>query len=155
MSRLVLSRIKHDANATQGELTLDGVRLCYTLENRPPRDEGVKEPGLSRIPAGTWPLQLRTEGGFHTRYASMFGAAHHGMVEILIPGWKYVLFHIGNYHSDTDGCVLLGSELGTSPAKGLCVWRSRDAYREVYPRLLEAVRNGASLVIEDEGECRA
>lgn len=150
MSDLVLQRVKFDANATQGILTLNGERLCVTLENRPPREVGVKEPGLSRIPAGTHGLRLRDEGGFYNRYTNKW-AWHRDMIEIVLPGWKYVLFHVGNYHTDTHGCVLVGKTPGQSEQFGLCVWSSVKAYKRIYPVLHAIAARGGVLVVRDEG----
>lgn len=149
MPDLILQRLKHDENATQGELILRGQHLCYTLENRPPRTPGVKEPGLSRIPAGVHRLGLRGVGKFYNRYTKRW-AWHGPMVEILLPGWQYVLFHCGNYHDQTDGCVLVGSELGAHADKGLAVWASRPAYARAYPDLLGLARRGADFEVRDE-----
>jgi hypothetical protein len=148
-NRLVLHRLKHDDKATQGELRLDGERLCYTLENRPPHVPGVKEPGLSRIPAGLHRLITRSVGRFNTTYRKQY-AWHGPMIEILLPGWTAVLFHKGNYHYDTDGCVLLGDALGQHDEHGLTVWSSGDAYARVYPALLELAEAGEALEIRDE-----
>ena len=149
MSELILQRLSHDDKATQGELILDGEHLAYTLENRPPRVPGVKEPGRSRIPAGTYPLGLRDEGGFFNRYTERWNW-HGPMVEIHLTGWKWVLFHVGNYHFNTDGCVLVGSDLGTHAEHGLSVWRSGAAYARTYPELLDIARQGGSLSVRDE-----
>ncbi|MAC38201.1 MAG: hypothetical protein CMH93_01530 [Oceanicaulis sp.] len=148
MPELVLQRLEHDDRATLGELMLDGRRLCYTLENRPPRQPGVKEPGDSRIPAGDWALGLREEGGFYNRHRARW-PWHGPMVEILLPGWQWVLFHTGNYHTDTAGCVLTGESYGDSD-RGLAVWQSRVAYVRVYPELLDLARQGGRLIVRDE-----
>ena len=71
------------------------------------------------------------------------------MVEILLPGWQWVLFHTGNYHTDTAGCVLVGESYGDSD-RGLAVWRSRRAYVRVYPELLALARQGGALDVRDE-----
>ena len=146
---LVLQRLKHDDKATQGELYLDGALICRTLENRPPVVPGVKEPGESRIPAGRYPLRLRTEGGFFTRYTRKW-AWHGAMAEIVIPGWQYVLFHIGNYHKDTAGCILVGESHGQSDQYGLAVWRSTAAYRRVYSALMGFGESRDILSVRDE-----
>jgi len=147
---LVLQRIRHDDQATQGNLYLAGKRLCSTLENRPPKTPGVKEPGSSRIPEGRWQLRLRAEGGFYQRYTKRW-AWHGAMVEIVLPGWKHVLFHVGNYAENTDGCVLVGKTLGEHEEEGLAVWASREAYEEVYPTLLSLASEGGFLEVRDEG----
>jgi hypothetical protein len=72
------------------------------------------------------------------------------MVEILLRGWSYVLFHIGNFHTDTAGCVLVGETHGEGK-DGLVVSRSAAAYRAVYPALLTLARSGGELIVRDEG----
>lgn len=146
---LVLQRERQDANATQGSLLLDGQLLCRTLENRAPVRPGVKEPGQSRIPAGTWQLGLRCTGGFFNRYTARWDW-HGPMVEVLLPGWKYVLFHVGNYHYNTDGCVLVGESFLRHPSAGLAVGQSRAAYERVYPQLRALAEAGAALTVKDE-----
>ena len=145
MSNLELIRFETDDHATLGELVRDGVRLCYTLENRPPKVEGVKEPGKSRIPPGTYPLIARTIGGFHQRYTERWDW-HGPMIEIQLEGWDAVLFHCGNTHHDTAGCVLLGESYGDTAA-GLTIFRSRAAYEAVYPVLTDAAMSGGRLVV--------
>ncbi|TGY87369.1 hypothetical protein E5163_14975 [Marinicauda algicola] len=147
---LLLVRLRHDHAATLGELHFHGARLCYTLEDRPPKIPGVKEPGQSRIPAGRWPLRLRAEGGFHARYTARWDW-HREMVEIVLPGWKYVLFHVGNTHEDTQGCILTGSAPAVFDG-ALAVSRSAAAYEAVYPTLRERARAGGFLTILDEKE---
>ena len=53
--------------------------LCYTLEDQA---QTQKVWGETRIPAGTYNLSLRKEGGFHTRYAAKFGSFHQGMIHV-------------------------------------------------------------------------
>ena len=52
--------------------------LAYTLEDE---QRDVKVYGETRIPAGTYKLKLREEGGFHNKYLARYGADwHHGMI---------------------------------------------------------------------------
>ena len=60
-----------------------------------------------------------------------------------------MLFHTGNYHTDTAGCVLTGESYGDSD-RGLAVWQSRVAYVRVYPELLDLARQGGRLIVRDE-----
>lgn len=147
--QLVLQRLRHDARATQGELMLGDERLCYMLENRPPRVAGVKEPGLSRIPAGVYPLRVRRHGRFYFDYKSRW-RWFDGIAEILLPGWSDVLIHIGNYHKDTRGCPLTGTSLGEHAEFGLCVWGSSEAYARSYRDVIERAARGESIDIRDE-----
>lgn len=150
---IILERLKHDAHATLGRLYHGPFLLCYTLENRPPKIPGMKEPGRSRIPAGRYPLTLRRVGNFHSDYQDRF-PWHEAMIEIELPGWDAVLFHIGNYHRDTAGCVLTGEQPGKD-AEGdgsLTVWGSRAAYEDAYPKLLAHAKAGGTVTVQDEKE---
>jgi hypothetical protein len=157
MPDLLLQRREHDGHATLGRLHAPdnhgGWRpIAWTLENRPPRQPGVKEAGKSRIPAGEHRLGLRAVGGFYERYTNRWPSWHGPMVEVLLPGWKYVLFHTGNYHRHTDGCILVGDDHGRdlSGDGALAVWKSRMAYQRIYPFLLTVGRAVGTIRIEDE-----
>lgn len=110
--------------------------LCYTLEDQA---QTTKVYGETRIPAGTYNLTLRTEGGFHTRYLSKFGGEFHkGMIYVNeVPNFEYILWHIGNTDDDTAGCLLLGK---TQQAN--FIGSSGDAYKDVYPKVRDAILYG-------------
>ena len=80
--------------------------LCYTLEDEHREDKIMSE---TRIPAGTYKLKFRNEGGFHNKYSKRFSSIHKGMLEVCdVPNFKYILIHCGNDDSHTAGCLLLG-----------------------------------------------
>ena len=110
--------------------------LCYTLEDQA---QTTKVYGETRIPAGTYNLTLRTEGGFHTRYLDKFGGEFHkGMIYVNdVPDFEYILWHIGNTDDDTAGCLLLGK---TQQAN--FIGSSGDAYKAVYPKIRDAILYG-------------
>ena len=110
--------------------------LCYTLEDQA---QTTKIYGETRIPAGTYNLTLRTEGGFHTRYLAKFGGEFHkGMIYVNdVPDFEYILWHIGNTDDDTAGCLLLGK---TQQAN--FIGSSGDAYKDVYPKIRDAILYG-------------
>ena len=79
---LTLWRYSSDRDSTLGLLleTRDtgGRRLlCYTCEDA---HHTVKQHGQTRIPAGTYRILLRSEGGMSQRYRQQFGGAHRGML---------------------------------------------------------------------------
>lgn len=110
--------------------------LCYTLEDQA---QTTKVYGETRIPAGTYNLTLRAEGGFHTRYLAKFGGDwHKGMIYVNeVPNFEYILWHIGNTDDDTAGCLLLGK---TQQAN--FIGSSGDAYKDVYPKVRDAILYG-------------
>ena len=150
MADLILERIKHDDVSTLGRLYHGPLFLCYVLEDRPPLVPGVKEPGVSRIPAGEWELRPRDEGRIHATYCERW-KWHEAMVEIVLPGWSYVMFHAGNNHEQTEGCPLVG-EAYVHTDNGYVVTHSRRAYKAVYPTLIHCARQGQKLTIIDETE---
>ena len=122
--------------------------LCYTLEDE---QRDVKVWGETRIPAGTYKLELRTEGGFHNRYLSRYGASFHkGMIWVKdVPGFEWILWHAGNTDEQTAGCLLLGnSQESNIVKKDGFIGASRDAYVFVYPRVVAAIESGLNVEVE-------
>tara|TARA_R110002020_G_scaffold75639_1_gene192334 strand:- start:216 stop:569 length:354 start_codon:yes stop_codon:yes gene_type:complete len=78
--------------------------LAYTLEDE---QRDVKVWGETRIPAGTYKLKLREEGGFHNKYLNKYGEIFHkGMIHVQdVPGFEYILWHTGNTDEHTAGCL--------------------------------------------------
>jgi hypothetical protein len=145
-------RVSSQKDSTSGLLfdVSNGKRtfLCYTLEDE---QRDVKVWGETRIPAGTYKLGLRTEGGFHNRYLSRYGADFHkGMIHVLdVPGFEWILWHSGNTDENTAGCLLLGNtQTSNLIAKDGFIGSSRDAYKLVYPRVLSAIESGLNVEVE-------
>ena len=78
--------------------------LAFTLEDEF-RKEKVKHE--TRIPAGTYAIEFRTEGGFHERYLKKYKSPfHRGMLHLQdVPGFEYILIHSGNHDGHTSGCL--------------------------------------------------
>ena len=122
--------------------------LAYTLEDE---QRDVKVWGETRIPAGTYKLELRTEGGFHNRYLNKYGNTFHkGMIHVQdVPGFEYILWHTGNTDEHTAGCLILGNtQTNNRIAKDGFVGNSVDAYKFVYPRVAAAIEAGLSVEVE-------
>ena len=71
---------------------------------------------------------------------------HQGMVEIRgIPNFTLVFFHIGNYHTNTRGCLLTGSyyQLINGDYR---VLHSADAYKRTYATLLSQLETGNEIM---------
>lgn len=108
--------------------------LAFTLEDEA---RTLKVAGETRIPAGRYRITLRKEGGFHNRYSRKFPEMHQGMLWVRnVPNFTYVLIHIGNDDDDTAGCLLVGSSADKDAG---FVGRSTQAYKEVYPRIRDAL----------------
>lgn len=116
---LTLHRRWKTEKSTIGELSIDGDRFCYTLEDevRPP---GVKIPGETAIPEG--------------RYRVVFDWSPKNkrlMPHILdVPMFTRILIHAGNTDVDTEGCVLVGFRSDTN-----LIAESKKAFDALYPIL--------------------
>ena len=73
---IVVKRFADNGNATLGILYVNGVFECFTVEDE---ERDVKVSGETRVPEGVYAINLRSEGGFHTKYASKYGSMHKGM----------------------------------------------------------------------------
>jgi len=148
---LRVDRIESDNESTLGRLYLDGRFQCWTLEDQ--YRTGPKVRGETRIPAGTYQVGFRTEGGFHAQYAETYGAKfgpdwHKGMLHVTnVPGFDYILIHVGNSHDDTAGCLLVGHQ--HSKVNGYhYIGSSRPAYEALYPLVRQALLAGEEVLIE-------
>ncbi|MDB2613359.1 DUF5675 family protein [bacterium] len=121
--------------------------LCYTLE-----DEArvLKVKGETRVPAGTYKIELRKEGGFHEKYSKRYGGFHVGMLHIInVPGFEYILIHTGNTDEHTAGCLLVGdSQENNVIIKDGFVGKSGNAYKRIYPRIAKEIEKGEEVTIE-------
>jgi len=135
---LLLQRMGHDDLSTTSELSLDGQTQCFVLENGP---QEKKIPGKTRIPAGRYRLELKTVGSsrFDARMSKLMGRSHKGMIRLRdVPDFSEILIHCGNYHTDTEGCLLVGDRLGFHNGTN-AVWQSNAAYKAVYPFIADAI----------------
>ena len=96
---MTLQRAHHKADVTIGMLSIEGVEHSpiYTLEN-PWKDN---KPWVSSIPIGDYAV---------TRWIS---PNHGDCFKIFeVDGRTDILIHIGNFETETSGCVLVGMSSG-------------------------------------------
>jgi hypothetical protein len=138
-----LLRIAEGEHTTLGQLYINNLFQCYILEDKM-RDEKI--PGETAIPAGTYRLALNRMAGMNISYHNRYVALHRGMIEITgIPNFNLVFIHIGNYHTDTRGCLLTGSyyQLINDDYR---VLHSATAYKKAYTVLLNQLEQGNELI---------
>jgi hypothetical protein len=135
---ILVDRFISDHDSTISRVSINGKYECFGLEDEFRAD---KVPGETRIPAGTYKIKLRTEGGFHNRYADHYKKAHKGMLHIEdVPNFTHILIHCGNTDEDTAGCLLLGSSANTAVGD-MSISSSRLAYQTFYPKVCDAAQN--------------
>lgn len=93
---ILLKRKKFLADRTIGELTINGMFKCYTLEDTV-RPEGVKIPGETAIPAGTYTVIVTRSPTFKRSLPLLLN----------VPGFAGVRIHGGNTPEHTRGCILV------------------------------------------------
>jgi Family of unknown function (DUF5675) len=79
------------ATSCKGELFIDGVFTCYTLE-RP------EEGSIVAIPSGTYQIELKFSPHFQRVLPHLLD----------VPGRTDILMHGGNKPEDSLGCILCG-----------------------------------------------
>ncbi len=148
--KLLLLRYSTTEEDTMGLLYIDGVLVCYTLEDE---QRTVKVFGETRIPSGTYKLIPRESGPrFYERYVKRW-SWHRGMIELEnVPNFTAILIHPGNKDDDTAGCILVGNtaKVNTINPGEMNLLDSTDCYKRIYPLIIEEVEQGeAELEIRD------
>jgi len=104
-----LERFRYTDKSTIGEITLDGNRICYSLELSCRKgDEG----GRLAIPPGKYPILMTHSPKFKRK-----------MPLIDVPGREGIRFHPANSPDELDGCVAPGMRYEEDR-----VWDSRKAF---------------------------
>lgn len=131
---LTLNRKIKDNITSIGEMLIDGVFDCFTLEDK---DRGLTQfMQLSEVEK----LKVQNETAIPTgRYevAINYSNRFKRLMPILlnVPDYAGVRIHWGNYCKDTDGCILLG----TTKDKDF-IGHSVDAFNAFMEKLTEALK---------------
>jgi hypothetical protein len=149
--QLEVLRFSSEADSTNGLLfdITNGQRkfLSYTLEDEYRKEKIMSE---TRVPAGTYNVTLRTEGGFYQDYTERFGSDFNkGMLWVRdVPGFEYILIHIGNTDDDTSGCLLVGDTQNNNQiTKDGFIGSSTNNYKRIYPPIAEVLSNNGIVSI--------
>lgn len=146
----VVIRYSNNGNDSLSLFFINSSFQHYIIEDEF-RTEKVK--GETRIPAGIYPLSLRTEGGFHERFINhkdqRIRKMHEGMIWIQnVPGFDFILYHTGNTEKDTEGCLLCGDKINNNVIAPGFLEQSVEAYVRTYPRLLNYIKKSPVPVIQ-------
>lgn len=130
-----LRRIYFGKTATIGELYLDGVRECHTLED-PVRDgdDGILQKeekiyGETAIPAGRYEIILSFSNRFNRLLPLLLN----------VPHFQGIRIHPGNKPEHTHGCILVGNWEGGDKE---IIGDSRATFARIFVRILEASAHG-------------
>jgi hypothetical protein len=120
---MTLNRFIFTDNSTIGDLSLDGIHQCWSLE----LSARVKEGRKVCIPAGRYEILIQWSSRFNMNTPHLLN----------VPGRTFIEIHPGNKPSDTEGCILLGQTKDVD-----WVGSSRAAYKELLPKLEDKLTKG-------------
>lgn len=135
---LKLNRVNKGVKSTIGELYIDNVSFCNTLEDT---DRGLKQAdSLASIQLAKVQNQTAIPIGRYEVIIDMSTRFQKLMPHVLdVPGFEGIRIHSGNSDADTDGCILLGSFSGSDTD---WISNSKDAYNKFFPKLQEGLKQG-------------
>ncbi len=130
--KLTLRRTTFTPHSTIGELSVDGVPECYTLEDAV-REDGIKIFGETAIPAGKYRVELTKSPRFHR------------VLPLLVDVKNFIgiRIHPGNSPKDTDGCILVGRTKAVD-----WVGQSGLAFDRLFDKMNAAHLRGETLTME-------
>ena len=131
---LLLVREDFTDKSTIGTLYINGDRICDTLEN-PYLDN---KPNISSIPLGEYSVRLRL-----ARESASRDYLH--LLVQSVPYRKYILFHVGNYPTQTKGCILVGLTRGNNFVKN-----SKDAMSFLMEEIVTLGGENINLIIKNK-----
>lgn len=139
--RLTLKRIANKKDYCIGNLYINGVWFCNTLEdvdrglNSAMTEEELKDlkiKGETAIPVGIYKVIMN----YSPKYQKVMPLLTN------VPGYTGIRIHSGNTAKDTEGCILVG--LNTIKGK---LTNSRNTYNALFKRLKQKGSNDVTIEI--------
>ena len=93
--QITIKRLHKTDKSTIGELLIDGIFECYTLEDI---ERPVKIKAETAIPKGTYKVIINQSNRFKRLMPLLLN----------VPNFEGVRIHAGNTNHDTEGCILVG-----------------------------------------------
>lgn len=106
-TRVLIENYKYTKNATFSKLYLDGVFVCYLLQDTL-RPFGIKVHGETGIPEGKGTLVLGNSPKFG-RVPFLYNQDDGITYESEGKSFKYLRIHGGNFIDQSDGCPMTGT----------------------------------------------
>ena len=125
---LKLKRLHKTDKSTIGELSIDGVFECYTLEDV---ERDVKVYSKTAIPKGEYKVIINQSNRFKKLMPLLLN----------VPNFEGVRIHSGNKAEDTEGCILVGQTRSLD-----FIGNSKKAYDKLFKKMQLA--KSITLIIE-------
>lgn len=117
---ITVKRLYRTENSTIGELLINGIFECFTLEDK---ERSVKIKGETAIPKGTYKVIINESYRFKRLLPLL----------IDVPNFEGVRIHSGNSNHDTEGCILVGQTRNKN-----YIGQSRKAFEKLFKKMHEA-----------------
>jgi hypothetical protein len=118
--KITVKRLHKTDKSTIGELYIDGIFECFTLEDVE-RKEKIKSE--TAIPKGTYKVIINQSNRFKRLLPLLLD----------VPNFEGVRVHSGNTNHDTEGCILVGQTRGQD-----YVGQSRKAFDKLFRKMQAA-----------------
>jgi len=118
--QITIKRLHKTDKSTIGELLIDGVFECYTLEDI---ERPVKIKAETAIPKGTYKVIVNMSNRFKKLMPLLLN----------VPNFEGVRIHAGNTNHDTEGCILVGRTRSKD-----FIGQSRKAYEKLFKKMQAA-----------------
>ena len=118
--KIQIKRLHKTENSTIGEMTIDGVFECYTLEDR---ERDVKIKSETAIKKGTYKVIINHSNRFKRLLPLLLN----------VPEFEGVRIHAGNSNHDTEGCILVGKTRSFD-----YIGQSRKAFNSLFEKMQKA-----------------
>lgn len=133
-----LIRTQYTADGIFGRVyNSNGVPICYSLEHSYPQTDGTYLPKLS---IGKYTC-IRSTHQLHN------GVPFETFEITNVPGHSNILFHAGNFNTDSEGCVLLGHNITKQDGGTHMITTSKTTFKE-FMQTLENI-NEFQLTVEN------
>jgi hypothetical protein len=117
---ITVKRLYKTENSTIGELLVDGLFECFTLEDK---EREVKIKGETAIPKGTYKVIINESNRFKRELPLLLN----------VPNFEGVRIHSGNTNHDTEGCILVGQSRNKN-----YIGQSRKAFEKLFKKMKKA-----------------
>lgn len=118
--QLTVKRLYKSENSVIGELLIDGIFECFTLEDT---ERPIKIKGETAIPVGTYRVIINQSNRFKRLLPLLLN----------VPNFEGVRIHSGNSNHDTEGCILVGQTRNKN-----YIGQSRKAFDKLFKKMQAA-----------------
>jgi hypothetical protein len=117
---ITIKRLYKTETSTIGELLIDGIFECFTLEDT---ERDVKIKGETAIPKGSYKVIINQSNRFKKLLPLLLN----------VPNFEGVRIHPGNSNHDTEGCILVGQSRNKN-----YIGQSRKAFDKLFKKMQAA-----------------